>query len=186
MNLTRYNNLTKKILVLFAITFLTFSCNNSPKNKVKEEILQWKNKEIVFPKDMALAPFATDTLHQYKGHPYKVLMYVDSIGCTPCKLRLEAWRLFIEEMDKKYPNQVGYLFYFANKKLTEVEELLHSEEVNIPAVVDEGNMLNELNQFSANPNLHCFLLDKNNRVKVIGNPIYNQKIKELYLSTLKQ
>ena len=176
----------KRILILFSITLLVFSCNNSSKNKVKEEILQWENKEIIFPKDMALAPFATDTLHQYKGRPYKVLMYIDSIGCTPCKLRLGAWRLFIEEMDNKYPNQVGYLFYFTYKKPAEVEGLLLSENIHIPAVVDEGNMLNELNQFSANPNLHCFLLDKNNRVKVIGNPIYNQKIKELYLSTLKQ
>ena len=176
----------KRILILFTLMLLALSCNNPPKNKVKEEILQWENKEIIFPKDMALAPFATDTLHQYKAQPYRVLMYVDSIGCTPCKLHLGVWQLFIEEMDNKYTNQVGYLFYFANKKPTEVEELLHSEEVNIPAVVDEDNMLNELNQLSANPNLHCFLLDKNNRVKVIGNPIYNQKIKELYLSTLKQ
>lgn len=176
----------KRILILFSITLLVISCNSSSKNKVKEEILQWENKEIIFPKDMALAPFATDTLHQYNGRPYKVLMYVDSIGCTPCKLRLGAWRLFIEEMDNKYPNQVGYLFYFTYKKPAEVEGLLLSEKIHIPAVVDEGNMLNELNQFSANTNLHCFLLDKNNRVKVIGNPIYNQKIKELYLSTLKQ
>lgn len=31
-----------------------------------------------------------------------------------------------------------------------------------------------------NPRLHTFLLDANNHVILVGNPLYNTKIKEMY------
>lgn len=34
-------------------------------------------------------------------------------------------------------------------------------------------------------NFQTFLLDRNNRVIAIGNPIYNPKVKELYLKIIK-
>ena len=46
--------------------------------------------------------------------------------------------------------------------------------------------MNELNHFpSKGAAFHTFLLDKDNRVLAIGNPIHNPKVKELYLKIIQ-
>ena len=30
---------------------------------------------------------------------YKVVTYIDSVGCTSCKLQLPRWKLFMQEVD---------------------------------------------------------------------------------------
>lgn len=77
------------------------------------------------------------------------------------------------------------MFYFADKKPKEVEIMLLTENFDFPVVIDEENQLNKLNNFSNNDIFHCFLLNKQNRIKIIGNPIYNTKIKELYFSEIQ-
>ncbi|WP_353937941.1 DUF1573 domain-containing protein [uncultured Bacteroides sp.] len=48
------------------------------------------------------------------------------------------------------------------------------------------NQLNALNNFpSGNEMFHTFLLDKDNKVLAIGNPIHNPKVKELYLKIIQ-
>lgn len=43
---------------------------------------------------------------------------------------------------------------------------------------------NKLNKLPPYPMFQTFLLDKNNRVIAIGNPIHNPKVKELYLKII--
>lgn len=78
------------------------------------------------------------------------------------------------------------MFYFADKKRKEIEIILRNEGFDLPVVVDEENKLDKLNNFSDNENFHYFLLDEKNRVKIVGNPIYNTKIKELYFSEIQK
>ncbi len=172
---------------LFLILVLFFSCQETPKDKIQEELLRWQGKEIKFPKKIVFTKFAKDTiLYNFDNQQYKILVYVDSAGCTSCKLRLEAWKFLVKEIDELSKNQVGYLFYFADKKPKEIEIILLSEKFDFPVVVDKENQLNELNNFSKNENFHYFLLDKQNQVKIVGNPINNPKIKELYLSEIRK
>ena len=78
---------------------------------------EWKGREILYPNDMHFFMQGRDTLNADSICMYKIITYIDSIGCMSCKLGL--------------------------------------------------------------------LLDRNNRVIAIGNPIYNPKVKELYLKIIK-
>lgn len=51
-------------------------------------------------------------------------------------------------------------------------------------VVDSEDTLNRLNHFHDNSELQCYLLDSNNKVIAIGNPITNNKVRRLYLSVI--
>lgn len=175
-----------KVIIICAYIFL-FSCQGTPKDKIQEELLRWQGKEIKFPKKMVFTKFTKDTtLYDFDNHQYKILIYVDSAGCTSCKLRLGVWKFLAKEINELSKNQVGYLFYFADKNPKEIEVMLRSENFDFPVVVDQKNQLNQLNKFSKNENFHYFLLDNENRVKIVGNPIYSAKIKELYLSEIRK
>lgn len=45
--------------------------------------------------------------------------------------------------------------------------------------------MNKLNHFPTDMAFHTFLLDKENKVVAIGNPIHNSKVKELYLKIIQ-
>ena len=53
-----------------------------------------------------------------------------------------------------------------------------------PVYVDKQDSIAKLNRFPLESNLHTFLLDKNNRVIAVGNPVYNPKIKKLYFNII--
>lgn len=63
--------------------------------------------------------------------------------------------------------------------------MLKRENFHHPIWIDKENMLNKLNHFPADPTFQTFLLDKDNRVLAVGNPIHNPKVKELYLKIIR-
>ena len=46
---------------------------------------------------------------------YKVVTYIDSVGCTSCKLQLPRWKLFMQEVDSTLNRLVPFVFYFTRK-----------------------------------------------------------------------
>ena len=72
-----------KIMTLF-LGLLLLSCkDNSQKEKITALVKEWQGKQIKFPKDPTFTKYVTDTTDfqiPTKGH--KVLIYVDSLGCT--------------------------------------------------------------------------------------------------------
>lgn len=53
-----------------------------------------------------------------------------------------------------------------------------------PVCFDEEDAFNKLNKLPTDMTFQTFLLDKDNKVVAIGNPIHNPKVKELYLKII--
>jgi hypothetical protein len=111
---------------------------------------------------------------------YKVLLYTDSVGCTSCKLRLLDWKQLIGEADSVFAGKMGFLFFFYPKSKKELRALLSSNRMDYPVFIDESNEINRLNNFPSKIEHQCFLLDKDNKVLLVGNPTLNPRIWELY------
>ena len=47
-------------------------------------------------------------------------------------------------------------------------------------------IMNNKNHFPTEIQLQTFLLDRENKVILMGNPIYNPEIKQLYLKVIKE
>ena len=119
---------------------------------------------------------------------YKVLAYVDSAGCTDCLLNLQAWQHFIANVDTLTGGTTPFLF-FIHPKEGEAEEIYYLLEMyrfKLPVCIDVDDKLNRLNKFPDNSNFHFFLLDRNNKLTVVGNPIYKSEVKELYIKQIQQ
>jgi hypothetical protein len=102
------------------------------------------------------------------------------MGCTSCKLRLLDWQQLIQEADSAFADKLSFLFFFYPKNKKELRALLSSNRMEYPVFIDESNEINRLNSFPADTRYQCFLLDKDNRVLLVGNPTLNPKIWELY------
>lgn len=174
----------KNIYVLILLTLL-FSCQESEKKKIMRIVSEWQDKEIIFPENLVFTRFGTDTVDTpFSQSEYKILMYVDSIGCTSCKLQLPRWKNFIQLLDSTCQDSIPVIIFLNSNNIKDIQYILKRDKYNLPVCIDREDSLNKLNNFPQEISLQTFLLDKNNKVKAIGNPIHNEKIKDFYLSLL--
>ncbi|MDR0605734.1 MAG: hypothetical protein LBG80_15685, partial [Bacteroidales bacterium] len=169
-------------LSLLIVFFLlnSVACKNRKTSEADHIVKEWIGKQIQLPDIKPIIPYLRmkkDTvLLKSDDKEYKILLYIDSTGCTKCNLNLNIWESYIKELNFK----VNFMFYFHPKTEEGLVFFLKHERFAYPVYVDNQNKLYKLNRFPQNPIFHCFLLDSNNKVISIGNPTNNPKIWELY------
>lgn len=188
--------LKHKILILFLLLSF-FSVNSCKENKRQAEkaeiakiVTEWIGKEILLPEDIPCYISGKDTLNIlceelfYKD--YKILLYVDSTGCSDCRLKLYEWKQLVEEADSLFQDRVGFLLYFQPKSIREIAFLFEQYRFDYPVFIDSKGIINKTNNFPQTKEYQCFLLDNNNKVLIIGNPVLNVRIWELYKSYISE
>ena len=171
-----------KVLYLFICIFCFLACQDNKEKQVKELVQEWQGKEIKFPDNPIFTQYVKDTVdYQISVSDYKIVMYVDSIGCVSCKLQLSRWKEFIGQVDSVCNKDIPFLFFFQPKDNQELRRILKIDNFSLPVCIDTEDRFNKLNHFPSDMMFQTFLLDKDNKVVVIGNPIYNLKVRDLYL-----
>ena len=90
------------------------------------------------------------------------------------------WQQLIDEANSLFRERVGFLLYFQPKYIKDMEFLFHSNQFDYPVFMDVSGTINRLNRFPRLMEYQCFLLDRNNKVLMVGNPVLNHKIWALY------
>lgn len=182
------NELKKGIIALFFIIgILLYSCKTDnysvePAKMVKE----WIGKEIIFPQKTTCFSMNKDTSCISPSlTPYKILVYTDSVGCISCKLDLYKWNKIIEEVKNETKDLVNFQFYFHPKDINEMYFLFRRDAFRYPSHIDIYGRLNKLNNLPTDSRFQTFLLDKDNKVLLIGNPVKNIQIWDLYKRIIK-
>ncbi|MDR1623619.1 MAG: DUF1573 domain-containing protein, partial [Tannerellaceae bacterium] len=172
------------ILSMLALAML-FGCKETGKKRLARLVTEWQGREITFPHEMIFTRYLTDTVaYQMPESGYKVLVYVDSTGCTGCKLQLHKWKELIAYTDSITGGTVPFLFFFHAKDPKEINYLLKVDKFDLPVCIDKEDKLNRLNQFPSDITFQTFLLDKDNKVAVIGNPVHNLAVRDLYVKQI--
>jgi len=180
---------TLKFLLYIILGICLFSCKDNRKREdVTKVVKEWTGKEIRFPDNVLCYILGKDTLPELCNEclkkKYKILLYVDSTGCSSCRLKLFLWKQLIEEADSLFQGKVGFLLYFQPKSVTEMSYLFMRDRFDYPVFIDIKRTINDLNHFPQAAQYQCFLLDKDNKILMIGNPVLNPKIWELYKSQI--
>ena len=175
----------KKLLYISLLLSLLTACKENNKEKFALLVQEWQGKEIVFPQDMAFTRFVTEPVdYRIPDAEYKVLVYVDSVGCTSCKLQLPKWKELIAHVDSATNGNVPFIFVFQSKDDRELRYILKCDNFDRPVCIDRNNRFNSSNRFPQDITFQTFLLDKDNKVKVIGNPVHNLAVRDLYLKQI--
>ncbi|MDH6312611.1 hypothetical protein M2137_001386 [Parabacteroides sp. PFB2-10] len=175
----------EKYLLILPFFLLFLSCHESDKQRITRLVTEWQGKEILFPDEMVFSQYATDAVEwPVLEADYKVLVFVDSLGCISCKLQLPKWKEWIAQVDSITNGHMPFLFFFQSSDQKEIRHLLKRDDFDYPVCLDREDQLNKLNNFPSDITFQTFLLDKDNRVVSIGNPIHNLAVKDLYLKQI--
>lgn len=174
----------KVVFILFSSLFL-FSCSDDKKHDIEVLVKEWNNKEIRFPENPVFMRYVTDTVpYKIPKTDYKVVVFVDSVGCISCKLQLPKWKEFMHEVDSLSDGNVPFVFFFQTKDVRELRYILRRDNFSHPVCIDTEGSFYRLNRFPGEMMFQAFLVDSENRVKVIGNPIHNLPVKDLYFKEI--
>jgi len=180
-------------LIFVTITVLLFSsCTTNKRDEAAKIIRSWKGKEIIFPKDVNCITPKTglDMLNcpDLNSSSLKVLLYMSSTNCTGCGFRVNEWKHLVREADSLFSHSLQFVF-FIHLKQNEIgilKTVLQDNEFQVPVWIDTDGAINKLNHFSDNTAYQCFLLNSNNRVLLVGNPVNRIEIWELYKHVIYQ
>ena len=171
-------------IACFFVSFFLCSCKEDKRmQNIQQIVAEWTGREIRFPAGIPCQSLGRDTVCINTSSPnYKILLYVDSTGCTGCRLKLSEWKQLMAEADTLFPAQIDFLIFYQpkDKDRKELEFQMKLYDFRHPVFMDIENQIDQANRFPAHPDLQCFLLDRDNKVVVIGNPAINPKIWELY------
>jgi hypothetical protein len=170
-------------IIILTLSFCFYSCNKNKRTNAQKVVSEWTGKEMKFPAGLQCVSIMKDTacIDLY-GDNYKILLYIDSLGCTSCRLNLSKWKNLIAEADSVFQKKPEFLFFFQSKKNREKElqVILKSDGFRHPVFIDKTNAIMKLNNIPKEQEYQCFLLGKDNKVVMVGNPVLNPAIWELY------
>ena len=147
------------------VSLLLLCCNDLEKTITK----RWKDQ--VFEISDNLLAINTDTTsadYLVEGNKAKVIVISDSYQCAPCQLRLIEWKKYIT----KYKDNVEFKFIVPSKNKYELMAYCVEIGFDYPLFVDINNEYCTSELYPNNIRYRCFVLDKDNKVKMVGNPVH--------------
>lgn len=119
----------------------------------------------------------------------KMIVYIDSSECASCSIKqMNGWDHIINRT-VGFTDKINFYFIFAPSKIDViiVKRTLIAEGFKYPVLIDTLGEFEQLNpHLPKNKALHTFLLDENNHVILVGNPLHNKKIEQMFYDMIKK
>ena len=174
------------VAILLGSCFLfLYSCMNVENKKVKNVIEEWLGKELIYPSDVDFVNLDNDSLFVNEKYQYKIFVYMNSLDCLACNLKFIEWNALEKDIKAVTSLPVLFQFVFQPRRINELMLILKKESFCFPFCIDKKGTFEELNHFPKDAYFRVFLLNKDNRVLAVGNPVHNPKVKELYLKIIR-
>ncbi|MCL2502373.1 MAG: hypothetical protein FWE99_04505 [Bacteroidales bacterium] len=177
-----------RISIIACIALLFFlSCAN---NRLVKDIEQFMNRQIVLSADWDAVYKGRDTvLTDFLEVPIKLVVWYDSLGCGSCEVgKMHEWNKITAYADSLAPwFSIVYLFTPSRADLRSVDRAVRIDKFDYPVFIDkDAAFIRQNPKLPKNRRLHSFLLDKNNKVVMVGNPLHNPTLWALYKTTIQK
>lgn len=94
---------------------------------------------MVFPEVMT--DFQTGDTIDLSDADFTIFTYVDSVGCTGCKMKLQVWREFLNSLDSAANSDVRFVMVADGTDVEELSYLTKSCGFEYPVYVDADHRM---------------------------------------------
>ncbi len=127
-----------------------------------------------------------DTLTQkqvFKDNVVTFVTYIDSVICPKCVLN--EYLLFRDLFDQYDKSQFKLLLIVGKRNPLEIQGFLSELDFPYEVYIDDGWFFDSNKLLALSPQNRSFLLDKESKVRLMGDPFLNKKIYDLYCETIQ-
>lgn len=167
--------------IIYFVILLSIAC--ACKNTVKETqdtIAKMSGKEVVFPEGMTYQIGDREIDYNPSDGDYKIIVYIDSSGCTTCRMKIPVWEQIISEYKHLTDKEINFLMVLNTAPTPEFIYVIKQKDFKHPICFDPENKFGSANNFPTQDEFHTMLLDAEDKIIALGNPADNPKIKKLY------
>lgn len=152
------------------------------KKSVCNELSLKKNKNVLMKiSDYLLYPEDSNIIKSWDSQSLKFVIYNDSTECSLCKIKeLEEWNEIAERYNKY--SELGFymLFSASGRSKTMLMSSIKCQDIHIPILIDTIGDFSKKNEHIEKCRMaHCFLIDKQNCIVLLGNPLKNKKVESM-------
>ena len=169
----------KRFNIVLSLLILLTSCLRSQRDG-EAVVAEWTGKEIVMPTGLKFHVLDNEVNIDSQTPDFKIINFIDSSGCTACKMKLHLWSDIINEFKSIPDVDVLFLTIVNADSISPITSILKQNNYLYPVAIDSDNTFANSNNLPDKSAYHTFLLDADNKVIAIGNPVLNPKIKKLY------
>jgi len=177
------------ILMLLTLSSCDFFKKDNEAKQLKKMFQEFSKKELKFP-DSVFVFYGKNNLlkrsiQSYTENHLKIVTRITA-DCHHCIINLQRWEE--EILCQIDTSSVKFLSFIYTDNLSYFTDVIYPEiDINYPLLIDT------LNQFVIDNNLppfdnrfHTFLLDTKNKIILIGSPLSNNQLKNLYLDEIQK
>lgn len=166
--------------------FSLIACKEQNRGK-EQELLNLLGKKFIFPSDAYYYNCFSECFENVDfNSSFKIVSYIDSYGCVACKLKMYLWEDLLKEIEVASNKKVLLLFIIDSNSKNDVKFILRDSQFNYPVCFDDNGLFDKFNDFPDNYELQTYLLNESNDILIVGNPILNKSIKNLYLNMISK
>ena len=111
---------------------------------------------------------------------YKYVMYVSKERCSACIIdKLSLWNEMLE-LSRQEKLQIIFIIASSKDNVDEVRQSFYGSGLEYSIMIDTCDAFMRCNPYIP-PNIffHTFLMDSQDSIKLVGDPIHNKKIRAL-------
>lgn len=188
MKMKYIKRISVSLILLFTVSSV-ISCHGG--GDVEDVISNMMNQKVNLNlKEMSCMRSAINIPQEnkYVRRNSSIIVYVDSSVCSPCNIdHFFEWNKLMSKT-RKQGLSLDYYFIVAPKKeqLSATRIAIESCCLDNSIYIDSTYAFRRHNDFlPINPAFHVFLIDSERKIKVVGNPIYNDDIQKMILKTVQ-
>lgn len=176
---------------IYVVILTIITCQSCKNYRMKRDMERFYNQTVLLPPSMQCLEGEKIQHLDLQDSRSKIVIWYDSTECGSCKIKnLPAFKHFESYcQDLKYDLDLVFLFSPSrqNVRQTLEEASISTKLHDYPIYIDTANQFYKLNpHIPANKLMHSFLLDSEGKVVLVGNPIQNQAMFDLYKKTIEE
>jgi hypothetical protein len=171
----------KGFLILISVTYIIYSCNNRNKH-IKGDLIKMIGSKIDLIDTLSIYSIDKGLYKEDAPPQMKIVSYIDG-SCGSCLYSLAGWKECI--ISNEFKN-VSFRLYVKTYNFNQLVLTLEEIDFPHPIIVDFKNHFFNQNNIHNEFIYQTFLVDKDNKILLVGNPLLNREIKKLYLETICQ
>lgn len=174
----------RQLSFLLLPLFAASSCNSN--DSVKECIQDMTSNKVFIPYDSMvyisknIEPNKNTYLMSVQNCKHKYVMYVSKERCSPCVIKnLSLWNEMLG-LSRQEKLQIIFVFASAEGGVDEIRQSFYNSGLEYPILIDTCGIFLKYNPYiPPNHMYHTFLIDSQDSIKLVGDPIHNKQIRFL-------